>query len=241
MTVRSVESSRRTTVMHDLHIIGGPASNYVWMVRIACAEKGVPYSLTSVMPHSPEVEAIHPVGKIPVMRHGDVTLGESRAICAYIDRVFDGPPLVPADPVEAARVEQWVSIVNTTIDPVWIRQYVGAGYIFPGTPDKSPNRAAIDAALPKMQQQFPVMDKAVASGHLVGDTFTLADMNLMPILYYMNKFPESSALLAACPKLKAYFERHTGRKSVQDSIPQSQPGTAGNRSEPANVARAVNA
>ena len=175
------------------------------------------------------------------MRHGDVTLGESRAICAYIDRVFDGPPLVPADPVEAARVEQWVSIVNTTIDPVWIRQYVGAGYIFPGTPDKSPNRAAIDAALPKMQQQFPVMDKAVGSGHLVGDTFTLADMNLMPILYYMNKFPESSALLAACPKLKAYFERHAGRKSVQDSMPQSQPGTAGNRSEPANVARAVNA
>jgi Glutathione S-transferase len=210
------------------------------MVRIACAEKGVPYSLTSVMPHTPEVDAIHPVGKIPVMRHGDV-LGESRAICAYIDRVFDGPPLVPADPVEAARVEQWVSIVNTTIDPVWIRQYVGAGYIFPGTPDKSPNRAAIDAALPKMQQQFAVMDKAVGSGHLVGDTFTLADMNLMPILYYMNKFPESSALLAACPKLKAYFERHAGRKSVQDSMPQSQPGTAGNRSEPANVARAVNA
>jgi hypothetical protein len=86
------------------------------------------------------------------------------------------------------------------------------------------------------------MERAVAqTGHLVGDTFTLADMNLMPILYYMNKFPESSALLAACPKLKAYFERHAGRKSVQDSMPQSQPGTAGNRSEPANVARAVNA
>ena len=101
------------------------------------------------------------------------------------------------------------------------------------------DRAAIDAALPKMQQQFPVMDKAVASGHLIGDKFTLADMNLMPILYYMNKFPESSVLLAASPKLKAYFERHIGRKSVQDSMPQSQPGTAG--SEPAKVARAVNA
>jgi glutathione S-transferase len=227
--------------MTELQIIGGPASNYVWMCRIACAEKGVPYSLTSVMPHTPEVDAIHPFGKIPVMRHGDVTLGESRAICAYIDRTFDGRPLVPADPVKAAQVEQWVSIINTHIDPVWIRQYVGAGYLFPGTPDKSPNRTAIDAALAKMQQQFPVMDAAVKSGHLVGDMFTLADMNFMPILFYMNKFPESSALLATSPNLKAYFERHIARKSVQDAIPQSAQGTAGNRPEPANVARAVNA
>jgi glutathione S-transferase len=227
--------------MPELQIIGGPASNYVWMCRIACAEKGVPYALTSVMPHTPEVDAIHPFGKIPVMRHGDVMLAESRAICAYIDRTFDGPPLVPADPIKAAQVEQWVSIINTHLDPVWIRQYVGAGYLFPGTPDKSPNRTAIDAALAKMQQQFPVMDAAVKSGHLVGDTFTLADMNFMPILFYMNKFPESSALLATSPNLKAYFERHIARKSVQDAIPQSAPGTAGNRPEPANVARAVNA
>ncbi len=102
------------------------------------------------------------------------------------------------------------------------------------------NRTAIDAALPKMQQQFTIMDKAVASGHLVGDTFTLADMNFMPILFYMNKFPESSALLAASPNLKAYFERHFARKSVQDAIPQSPPGTA-DQSERAKVARAVNA
>jgi glutathione S-transferase len=227
--------------MPELEIIGGPASNFVWMCRIACAEKGVPYVLTSVLPHTPEVDAIHPFGKIPAMRHGDVTLCESRAICAYIDRTFDGPPLVPADPLRAVKVEQWVSIVNTHIDPNWIRQYAGAGYIFPGTPDKSPNRAVIDAVLPKMRQQFPVMDKAVKSGHLVGDSFTLADMSLMPILFYMNKFPESSELLAASPNLKAYFERHVTRRSVQDSIPQSAPGTAGQRTEPVNVARAVNA
>jgi glutathione S-transferase len=227
--------------MPELEIIGGAASNFVWVCRIACAEKGVPYKLTSVMPHTPEVDAIHPFGKIPAMSHGDVMLGESRAVCAYIDRAFDGPPLVPADPLKAVQVEQWVSIINTHIDPTWIRQYVGAGYIFPGTPDKSPNRTVIDAALPKMQQQFPVMDKAVKSGYLVGNSFTLADMDFMPILYYMTKFPESSGLVAAHPNLKAYFERHVARKSVQESIPPSAPGTAGQKTEPVNVARAVNA
>lgn len=219
--------------MSELQIIGGAASNYVWTVRIACTEKRVPYTLTSVMPHSPEVDAIHPLGKIPVMRYGEVTLAESRAICAYIDRMFDGPPLVPPDPVKAAQAEQWISIVNTAIDPLWLRQYV-AGYVFPGTEDKSPNRAQIDAALLKMEKQFPVMNEAVKSGFLVGNSFTLADMNFLPILYYTNRFPEGAALVSKHRNLKAFLDRHIARKSVQETMPQTQAGTAGAKAvEPA--------
>ncbi|MGZ3409077.1 MAG: glutathione S-transferase family protein [Xanthobacteraceae bacterium] len=223
--------------MPELEIIGGPASNFVWTCRIACAEKRVPYTLVSVMPHTPEVDAIHPLGKIPAMRYGDVTLCESRAICGYIDRMFDGPPLMPADPIAAARVEQWLSIVNTAIDPIWVRQYAGAGYLFPGTPDKSPNRTAIDAALAKMEKQFPIMEHAVAGGYLAGASFTLADINFIPMLFYMQRFPESSALLANSPNLRKYLEKHLARKSVQETIPQSLPGTAG--AVPAEPARAV--
>ena len=62
--------------MPELEIIGAPQSNYVWTVRIAAAEKGVPYKFTPLAPHSAEVGAIHPFGKIPVMRHGDLELFE---------------------------------------------------------------------------------------------------------------------------------------------------------------------
>lgn len=212
--------------MPELELIGGPASNYVWMVRIACEEKRVPYRLIPVMPHTPEVTGIHPLGKIPAMRHGAVTLGESRAICSYIERTFNGPSLWPADNAEVARVEQWVSIVNTAIDPLWVRQYVAA-YFFPGTADGGPDRVRIDAALPRMAPQFGVMDEAVKSGYLVGDSFTLADMNFMPILFYMARLPESSALLARHRHLSAYFERHMARPSVRDTMPQTLPGSAG--------------
>jgi glutathione S-transferase len=212
--------------MPELELIGAAPSNYVWTCRIALAEKGVPHRHTEIMPHTPEVDAIHPFGKIPAMRHGEVALCESRAICWYIDNVFEGPKIVPPDPVKAAQVEQWVSVVNTHIDPVWLRQYLGA-YIFPKTPDGSPDRIIIDAALPKMQQQFATMDRAVAkTGHLVGDTFTLADMNFIPILFYMGKQPESSALLQRMPGLKGYVERHMARKSVQETIPTWMPGQA---------------
>jgi len=163
--------------MPELELIGASPSNYVWTCRIALAEKGVAYRHSEVMPHTAEVDAIHPFGKIPVMRHGAVEIFESRAICGYIDSVFPGAKLMPADPVVAAQVEQWISLVNTHIDPVWVRQYL-RGYVFPGTPDGSPDRALIDAAVPKMEAQFAVMDRAVGkTGHLVGDAFTLADMN----------------------------------------------------------------
>ncbi len=211
--------------MADLEIIGAAPSNYVWMVRMACVEKRVPYKLVSAIPHTPEVDAIHPLGKIPAMRHGDVVLAESRAICAYIERMFDGPPLVPSDPAKSAQVEQWVSLVNTSIDPVWVRQYIG-GYIFPATPDKSPDRTRIDAALPKMEQTFPVMDAAVKNGFLVGNSLTLADINFLPILFYMKQFPESAALLGKHKNLKAYLERHSARKSFVETMPQQTPAEA---------------
>jgi glutathione S-transferase len=210
--------------MPELQIIGAPQSNYVRVVRIACAEKGVPYSLVPASPHSPEFDTIHPFGKIPVMRHGDLTLAESRAICFYIDHTFNGPPLAPRDPVKGARTEEWISLVNTTIDPLLVRQYLLA-YFRPRTPGLPPDRAAIDAVLPEMDEHFGVLDRAVAkTGHLVGDSFTLADMNLLPILFFMDKTPESRAMLDRTRNLRSYYERHQARASVKDTIPPPFPG-----------------
>jgi len=209
--------------MPTLQIIGAPQSNFVWACRIACGEKGVPYELVSVFPHTPEVDAIHPFGKIPAMRHGDVTLFESRAILYYIDHAFPGAPLAPRDPVGGAQVEQWISCVNTTIDPVLLRQY-GVAYFFPGTPDGSPNRVAIDAVAPKLEPHFALLDRAVAkTGYLVGDALTLADINLLPILYYMSKLPESGEILRAKSNLAGYVEKLLARKTIADTIPPPMP------------------
>src|SRR5262249_19550674 len=201
--------------MPELELIRAQPSHHRWTCRIALPAKSLPHKHVSAMPHTPEVDAIHPFGKIPVMRHGDLELCESRAICWYIDNAFAGPKLVPSDPARAAQVEQWISIVNTHIDPVWLRQYVRS-YVFPKTADGSPERDTIAAALPKMEEQFAVMDRAVAkTGHLVGGTFTLADMNFIPILYYMGTCLESSALLARMPALARYRELHLARNSVE--------------------------
>src|SRR4030095_5330050 len=153
--------------MPALEIIGIPQSNYVWVVRMVCEEKGVPYELKPERPHSAAVDAVHPFVKVPAMRRGEVTLWESKAIATYIDRVFDGPKVIPDDPKLAAQVEQWVSLGNVEFDKLMNRQYV-VGYVFPK--DGKPDMAAIGAAAEKMKPQVDVLDRAVAgTGHLVGD------------------------------------------------------------------------
>jgi glutathione S-transferase len=210
--------------MAKVEIIGMPQSTFVRVVRMTCEEKGVPYDLTPVRPHSPEINAVHPFGKVPGMRHGDVELCESKAIATYLDRTFGGPKVIPEDPAQAAQVEQWVSLVNTTIDPTMIRQYL-LSYLFPKGPDGKPDRKAIEAALPAMQQQFDVLDKAVAgTGYLAGKSFSLADINVLPILAYMQRPPESSEMLKTSKNLAAYFARHAERPSFKNTTPPPPPG-----------------
>jgi glutathione S-transferase len=208
--------------MPELEIIGAPQSNFVRTVRLACAEKLVPYTLNPAFPHSPDVDAIHPFGKIPVMRHGDVALAETKAICTYIDLAFDGPPLIPRDPIGAAQTEQWISLITTGFDVVFARQYLVA-YFFSGLPDGAPDRAKIDA-VPKLREMFGILDRVLGQRpYLAGPDFSLADMFLLPLIYYLKQMPESGELLTASPNLMAWFERVSDRPSAKETVPPPMP------------------
>jgi glutathione S-transferase len=204
-------------------IIGSSRSSYTRVVRMVCEEKGIDYTLTEVPLRAPEICAIHPFGKMPVLRHGDFELCESKAIATYLDRGFPGAPLVPSDLRLAALTEQWVSLVNTTFDNTLIRTYLFA-YIAPKTADAKPDRQAIDAVMPALRQQFTILDDAVAdTGHLVDDQFTLADIFLLPILYYVRLVPEGAQALTAATHLAGYYDRHAARPSFKGTVPPSGP------------------
>jgi glutathione S-transferase len=206
-------------------IIGSIRSTYTRTACMVCEEKAIDYVLTERGLRAPELLAIHPLGKMPVLRHGDVELFESKAIATYLDRSFPGPQLIPSDPRLAAVTEQWVSLVNTVMDRTLIRTYVYA-YIAPKTADRTPDRAAIEAVMPAVREQIAVLDNAVAStGYLVGNQFTFADINLLPILHRLGQFPEGAKALTAAPHLAAYYDRHSARPSfVRTDPPAGPPG-----------------
>ena len=204
-------------------IIGSLRSSYTRVVRMVCEEKGIDYRLTETQLGSPEVRAIHPFGKMPVLRHGDFTLCESKAIATYLDRAFPGPVLTPEDPMLAARMEQWVSLINTVMDPTLVRTYLFA-YAFPKTADGAPDRAIIDAVLPKVREQLGMVDRAVAAeSYLAGDRLTLADMFILPILHYLKLLPESGQMLAPRTPLGRYLDTHATRASYASTVPPLGP------------------
>jgi glutathione S-transferase len=204
-------------------IIGASRSTYTWAIRMVCEEKGIDYELKETSLRSPELFAVHPLGKMPVLRHGDVELFESKAIATYLDRSFPGPSVFPADARQAALTEQWVSLVNTVIDRTFVRTYLYA-YIASRMADGSPDRKAIDAVMPDVRQQLAVLDEAVAkTGHLVDDVFTFADINLLPILFRLRQAPEGAEALGKAAHLSAYLERHAQRPSFARTVPPSGP------------------
>ena len=204
-------------------IIGSLRSSYTRVVCMVCEEKGVDCRLTEALLHAPDILAIHPFGKMPVMRHGDVALFESKAIATYLDRSFEGVSVFPSDARRLGLTEQWVSLVNTLMDHTLIRTYLTA-YIAPKTADGAPDREAIDAVMPAVREQIEVLDQAVAAtGFLVEDQFTFADINLMPILHRVGQAPEGVEALAAAPHLSAYYERHAARPSFVRTAPPPGP------------------
>lgn len=204
--------------MADLEIIGVAFSNYVRSVRMLCEEKGIAYVHNPAMPQSPEVKAIHPAGQVPVARHGDVTLFESKAIATYVDRVFPGQKLIPEDPVLAAQVEQWVSYGNVKVDRWIMREFVVPSTFFDKT--KGPDTARIGTALPEVEKVCDVLDKAVAkTGYLVGSSLTFADCNVLPMLTALGRFPQGKEILAKMPNLTAYVAKLSERPSFTKTAP----------------------
>ncbi|MBY0400798.1 glutathione S-transferase family protein [Myxococcota bacterium] len=78
-------------------VYGVKFSPFVLKVLVALEEKGLAYSI------EPPAPALHPLGKMPVLRDGDAVVQDSSVICGYLERKFPSPPLYPEDPVDLAR------------------------------------------------------------------------------------------------------------------------------------------
>lgn len=200
-----------------VEILGVPQSIYVRTVRMACEEKNISVRLNAVPPHSAEVLAINPFGTIPALRHGAIVLFESRAIVGYLDAVFTGKRLIPAEPPHAAQVEQWASVLNTRVIPCFVR-YTRC-YFQSGRRRPNPDRQGIDALMPEVESHFAVLERtATLPAGLVNGTFTFADLALLPILDYLAELDETRPYLSSS-RLGAYLTEQRRRPSFGATAP----------------------
>ena len=205
-------------------LVGSPISPYTRAIRMALAEKGVAYTLKPLPPHAPEVDAIHPFGRIPALHDGPLQFYETRAILRYIDEAFDGPSLIPTGGVTSrARAEQWYSAMDDYGYDAIVRR-CALQYMFPSGAGGQPNRAIIDAALPDIERVLATLDAGYGQrDFLVGNAPCIADYLAAPLLYTLSKMPEGPALLARYPNV----QRAQAVMQARPSFIAAEPDLAG--------------
>ena len=204
--------------MSQVTVYGFPNSTYVRTARMALEEKGVAYDHEPLPPHSPEIEALNPFGRVPAFRHGALILFETIAIGCYVDEAFDGPPLRPKDGTARARMLQWVSAYLDSTYPATI-PLILQRLVVPsqgGTPDEG----AVTEALPKVRRQLEIFDGALGdSPWLAGAEFSLADMFLAPLVFYLGAMPEGGTLRANLGNLGRWYDAVAERDSFAATAP----------------------
>ena len=80
--------------------------------RFALEEKGVSWDSEHVdlmkgEQHDPEYVKLNPNHVVPTLVHDGTALIESSLIIQYVDETFDGPSLVPQDPIAPTPYASW--------------------------------------------------------------------------------------------------------------------------------------
>jgi glutathione S-transferase len=209
-------------------VFGAAYSVYVRIVRLALAEKGVPYRLHEVdvfAPGGPPADhlARQPFGRIPAFEHAGFALYETAAIARYIDEAFAGPPLQPRAPQARARMTQIIAM----LDGHGYRPLVWDLYMERVDAPRSGRvadeaRIATGAALAGR-----CLDELVrlmgAAEFLAGDALTLADLHAAPMLAYAQAAREGAAVVNARPALAAWWRRIATRPSMVATRPSPNP------------------
>ena len=194
-----------------------PGSPFGRAVLAALEEKGVRYRVQRVEPQTrngPQHLARHPFGRVPVLEDGGFRLYETQAILRYIDRVFADPPLTPADPRAAARMDQLMGINDWYLFPEAGRTIVFQRVVAPRLLGAPPDEGVIAAALPGARRVLAEIARLIGDNtFLAGPALSLADLMIAPQLDMLAATPEWQDLAPPHPTLVAWLARVVARPS----------------------------
>jgi glutathione S-transferase len=200
--------------MQDLELVSHALCPYVQRAVIALAEKGVPFTRTTIdLAHKPDwFKELSPLGKVPLLRVDGHVLFESAAICDYLDETIE-PRLHPGDPVERARHRAWIEFASVMLNDIW------GLYTAPDEASFERKRADIAgriAHLEKALRAFPFFQ----GGH-----FSLVDAAFGPVFRYFDVFEGfvSLGVFGSAPKVTAWRKAVGERASVRAAVGRDYP------------------
>ena len=212
--------------MSDPILYGFPRSTFVNIVRMILTHKDVGYKfhdLKSVMGKADHL-ALQPFNRVPILRHGDLTVYETSAIAAYVDEAFGGASLTPKDIRARARMNQWISAVNSYYYTYMIYHVTHERLVFPELGIAS-NEKVVAHALPKVETGLAVAERELTHGKnfLLGDELSIADFYLLPSTFAFSLTAEARSMYPKFPAFCRWRERMEtlpAIKTVRAAVPR---------------------
>lgn len=212
------------------HLEDSRSQRVLWLLE----ELGLPYEVkrynrdpvTNLAP--PELYAVHPLGKSPVITDGDIKVAETGAIFEYLVDTYDKDgKLKPAPGTQAARdYTYWLHYAEGSAMTNLLLKLV-----FSRLPERAPMlmRPIVKRVSASVEEGF--IDPRIAehakwwntsleaTGHFVGDSLTAADI--------MMSFPLEAAAtradLSQLPYIQAFLEKMHARPAYAAALEKGGP------------------
>ena len=211
------------------HLNNSRSQRVLWLLE----ELGVPYEIklyqrdAKTMLAPPELRAIHPLGKSPVITDGDKTIAETGAIVEYVIETYgQGRLIPPAGTPERLRYTYWLHYAEgSAMTPLLLK------LVFTALPDRAPGlmkglvrsiarRAQAGFVDPQVKAHVDYWEAELGKSEwFAGGQMTAADI--------MMSFPlEAGAARAGAgdrPRVKAFLAKIHARPAYQRALQRGGP------------------
>lgn len=207
------------------HLNNSRSQRILWLLE----ELGVEYRIEryerdpKTMLAPPELRAVHPLGKSPVVTDGDLTIAESGAIIDYLANRYGEALLPPAGTPERLRCNYWLHYAEGSAMPPLLLKLVfdkveSSPMPFFVKPIARGIAQKVKKALinPQLQLHLDYLESELGkSTWFAGETFSAADIQMS---FPLEAATSRGGLDASRPKLKAFLERIHARPAYRRAL-----------------------
>jgi len=195
-----------------------PTSPYVRKVIVLALERGLDKKIerlpTVTSPVAPDaaLSKDNPLIKVPAMTlKNGITLFDSPVVCEYLDTLHKGAKLFPASGARRWKALRQQAIGDGLLDAALLVRYEVAV-----RPENLRWKEWIDGQMRKIAQTLDVLERE--AGDLAGG-LTIGQITIGCALGYLDFRFADMGWRKTRPKLAAWFEKFSKRKSMQATMP----------------------
>lgn len=205
-------------------VYGSIVSPFVRKLLGFLGEKGLDFELKGVGIGDPDpgFRAASPLGKMPAIDDDGFLLADSSAIIHYLEAKYPEPALIPADPEARGRTVWWDEFGDTVFAACGGKMFFNRIVAPKFLGREGDLAAAAEAEAEELPKLLAYLESAIpASGYLVGDRLTLADLAAVSPLVNVRHCGVTIDA-ATFPKIAAWSEAILSRPSMAPWIAKEE-------------------